>query len=432
MPAKKPQSYVHIDESLCNGCILCMKVCPTKAIRVKQNRARIEGICIDCGECVRVCPTNAIKAVTSVSDDFKDLPFSIVSASTCIYGQFGEDVMPNDVLLGLRKMGFRYVHDQAYTNEMFNVAVELYAKEKHQDPAASWPLISPVCPVVVQLIAHNFPSLLPHIPPLIPPREIVAREAKRRLSAKYGCEEDEIKVLHITPCPAKMLSIKEPLFQSRSYLDGTVGICDIYDTVRQNIQELEEDIVLHHSGGLGLGWGISGGEVAGVDLKSLAVSRLQEVEAYLERIEMGLLQDIDYVEFRICPEGCVGGLFSVADKYRAKTHIQRLVRMFGVEKRVKYGYVKRLYDKGWFFTDRQSAQDLAPPHRTESEISGSIERLNRVERILALLPQKECGACGAPDCRTFAEDVVDGRASLKECVFLEQDAERGLWAVDTE
>jgi len=40
-----------------------------------------------------------------------------------------------------------------------------------------------------------------------------------------------------------------------------------------------------------------------------------------------------------------------------------------------------------------------------------------VEEILRLLPRKECGACGSPDCRTFAEDVIDGKASLGSCVY---------------
>ena len=131
---------------------------------------------------------------------------------------------------------------------------------------------------------------------------------------------------------------------------------------------------------------------------------------------MGLLHDIDYVEFRSCPEGCIGGPLTVADKYQAKHHLQRLVPMFGVEKRVKYAYVKKLYEKGWFFTDKQANPlEQTSPHRSISE---GIERHKRVEKIMELLPGKECGICGSPDCRTFAEDVVDGKASLTSCFYL--------------
>ena len=69
----QPFHYVQIDPKLCNGCVLCMRACPTKAIRVRNGDvARIEGVCIDCAECVRVCPRGAVKAVTTDFDDLKD------------------------------------------------------------------------------------------------------------------------------------------------------------------------------------------------------------------------------------------------------------------------------------------------------------------------------------------------------------------------
>jgi len=413
--------YVQIDESLCNGCVLCMKVCPTKAIRVKEGKvARIEGVCIDCWECVRVCPKGAIKAIPSDTFDLTEKNNIIVSPSTVLYSQFGQDVLPNDVLLGLKRMGFGYIHDQSYTSEIFNLAIELYIKENREKPNSPLPFISPVCPVVVGLIAYRFPSLLRHIPPLVTPREIVAREGKARLSAKHGREPEEFKVLHITPCPSKMICLKESILQKRSFLDAAIGINSVYEELKNNIKDVEEDIVLHHSGGIGLSWGMSGGEISGLDLHCLAIPGLQETIHYLEKIEMGLLGDIDYVEFRACSEGCLGGPFTVMDKYQGKRNLQKLVRMFGVEKRIKYGYVKKLYEKGWFFTDKSQVpggEEL--PQLTSSEISRAIEKQNRIEEILRLLPRKECGACGCPDCSTFAEDVVDGKDSLQSCVFWE-------------
>ncbi len=415
--------YVQIDESRCTGCVLCMKACPTKAIRVKDGRvAKAQGVCIDCGECVRVCPQGAVKALSTEKLALDEKSINVVSASTVIYSQFGEGVLPNDILLAIKRMGFDYVHDQSYTNEMFNVAIELYIKEARKSPDSPWPLISPVCPVVTRLIDHRFPSLLKHIPPLVTPREIVAREAKRRLSGKYGCKQDDIRVVHITPCPAKMICIKEPFVQTRSFLDSAIGISHVYASVRKNLGEITEDEVLHHSSGVGLGWGMWGGEIAGLDMACLAVSGLQETIRYLEKIEMGLLRDMDYVEFRICTEGCLGGPYTVADKYLAKHHLQRLVRMFGVEKRVKYEYVRDLYRQGWFFTDKKL---VLPESRTSSEsISRRIERELKVEKIMERLPQKQCGLCGSPDCATFAEDVVDGRASLKDCVFMKQTVKK--------
>jgi len=420
----QPVRYIQIDEALCNGCVLCMKACPTKAIRVREGKARIEGVCIDCFECVRACPRGAVQAITSERIDLTEKSRIIVSPSTVVYSQFDETVLPNDVLLGLKRMGFGYIHDQSYTSEIFNLAVEMFIKENREKPDAPFPFISPVCPVVVSLIAYRFQSLLKHIPPLVTPREIVAREGKMRLSARHGCNPDQFKVLHITPCPSKMICMKESILQEHSYLDAAVGINSIYEELKNNIQDVEEDIVLHHSGGIGLSWGMSGGEVSGVDLNCLAVSGLRETIRYLEKIEIGLLSNIDYVEFRACTEGCLGGPFTVMDKYQGKRHLQKLVRMFGVEKRVKYGYVKKLYDKGWFFTDKTPSLEGQIAPLTSVDIVKGIERQNRIEEILKLLPRKECGACGCPDCLTFAEDVVDGKDSLQSCVFWQEQKKK--------
>ena len=420
----EPVRYVQINESLCNGCVLCMKACPTKAIRIREGKACIEGVCIDCCECIRVCPRGAIQAITSESLDLTEKDNVIVSPSTVLYSQFGEDILPNDVLLGLKRMGFGYIHDQSYTSEIFNLAVELYIKENRERPDAPLPFISPVCPVVVSLIAYKFQSLLSHIPPLVTPREIVAREGKLRLAARHECDAEAFKVVHITPCPSKMICMNESILQKHSYLDATVGINSIYDELKNNIQDVEEDIVLHHSGGIGLSWGMSGGEISGVDLNCLAVSGLQETIRYLEKIEIGLLGNIDYIEFRACTEGCLGGPFTVMDKYQGKRHIQKLVRMFGVERRVKYGYVKKLYDKGWFFTNKMPSLKRELTQLSPADIARGIERQNRIEEILRLLPRKECGACGCPDCVTFAEDVADGRNSIQSCLFCQDQKKR--------
>jgi len=93
-----------------------------------------------------------------------------------------------------------------------------------------------------------------------------------------------------------------------------------------------------------------------------------------------------------------------------------------VEKRVKYEYAKKLYEDGWFFPDRESAPlEEKAPRISASETSKGIERQNRVEEILRLLPRKECGACGSPDCRTFAEDVIDEKISLRSCLLAKSE-----------
>lgn len=46
----------------CPGCGKCTNrgVCPTGAIKIKNNKAIIGQECIDCGLCIPVCPINVI------------------------------------------------------------------------------------------------------------------------------------------------------------------------------------------------------------------------------------------------------------------------------------------------------------------------------------------------------------------------------------
>ncbi len=418
--AGRPVHSVEVDEALCNGCVLCMKACPMKAIRLREGVARIEGVCIDCMECARVCPQGAISGVSTAEADLRGRSEDVVCPSSVLYSQFGEDFLPNDVLLGLRKMGFRYPFDQSYTAEIYTFAMELLIQELRETDSPPFPLISAVCPAVVQIIACRFPTLLAHIPPLATPREIVTREAKRRLSSKHGCSPEGIEVLHVVPCPALM--IRET---SQANRDRAVGINTVYEDLKRAIQEIEEDRVLHYSGGVGLGWGISGGEIAGLKAKGIAVSGVHETIRYLERVEMGLLDHIEFLECRICREGCVGGPFAVSDRYQTKQLVQRYVRMFGEERRIKQNFVKKLYWEGWFRAERQVL-----PIRTEHiapTIAERIEQQKKVEAILAELPRKHCGMCGAPDCRTFAEDVVAGRARVHDCAQLRRLGRNGVF-----
>jgi len=413
----RASSYIQMDKGLCIGCVLCMRACPTKAIRVRDGKAtRVGDKCIDCGECIRVCPKGAIRAVTTWSGEAELSPYSVVGASPVLYAQFGNEAMPNDILIALRRI-FNYVYDQAYAHELYNAVTELYIKGNRGKGEAVLPLISPVCPVVNRLIAMRFPSLLKQVLPFMPPREFAAREMRKRFKQKKIFGDKEAAVYHVSPCAAKMISIQAPIFTEKSYLSGAVGINEIYDLVGKHLGEEDEDLVLHLSSGVGIGWGMSGGEIAGLDdVTALAVSGMQETIRYLEKIEMGLFRNIEYFEFRFCPEGCIGGPLTVADKYQAKGILQKFGHMFGQGKRVRRLQVQKAYQEGWFLRERKEIGKVKDEKRLP--IAEAIARQDRIESIFRKLPGKECGQCGSPDCRTFAEDVADGEVMPESCFLL--------------
>ncbi|KYH36062.1 MAG: 6-hydroxynicotinate reductase, partial [Candidatus Hecatellales archaeon B24] len=49
-----------VDEAKCTGCGICVRNCPSKAIRLKNGKARIGEACVACTLCARICPVEAV------------------------------------------------------------------------------------------------------------------------------------------------------------------------------------------------------------------------------------------------------------------------------------------------------------------------------------------------------------------------------------
>ncbi|HBX49299.1 MAG TPA: ferredoxin, partial [Clostridiaceae bacterium] len=48
----------------------------------------------------------------------------------------------------------------------------------------------------------------------------------------------------------------------------------------------------------------------------------------------------------------------------------------------------------------------------------AVKKMKYMNNIINSLPGNDCGQCGSPSCRAFAEDVVKGLSSLNECKFI--------------
>jgi iron only hydrogenase large subunit-like protein len=411
---------VKVDEKKCIGCVACMKICPTKAIRVRDKKARISyDRCIDCGGCLRVCPHNAMMPLTTQLSDLDRFKFKIALPSPVLYTQFGQDVMPNEVLAILKEIGFDHVYDEALVCEMISVATEEYLDENR----SLRPIISSICPVVVRLIQRVFPSLCQNILPIEPPREIAAKNLRAEVAKQHNLKADEVGIIHITPCSAKMVSINHPESMAKSHLDGAISIREVYNKIMMKLKRETGIFAMQTQtriSGIGIGWAIEGGEIRGLKYtNTVSVSGLLDTIHILEDVESGRLKNIEYLECLICPDGCVGGPLTVENRFVAKSNALRLMRHFGGKKRVDSSLVKKLYKENFFSFKWAVEPKSFPPLDKDRNIA--IQKLKTKEELIKRFPGTDCGVCGAPDCSTLAEDVVRGEAKLEDCIYIRKE-----------
>ena len=401
---------VYLDEKKCSGCTACLKHCPTEAIRIRDGHASIDpDRCIDCGECIRVCPHNAKKAVCeklSAMDKFK---WKIALPAPSLYGQFDnlEDV--DYVLDGLIKIGFDDVFEVSAAAELVSAYTRLYLKTE----GVKKPAISSACPVVIRLIGLRFPSLTDNIIHMLPPMEIAAMLARKRARREHPeLSDEEIGVCFISPCPAKVSYVKNGFAGYKSQVDTVVSINDIYFQLIAKMQPKADIKSLSNSGMIGIGWASTGGEATAIFNESyLAADGIENVIRVLDQVENGNIPPLEFIELNACSGGCVGGVMTMQNPFIAKARLQTLRRYLPVSQNFlskEESYIPESY----IFNEIPTYHPIS---RLSDSMAESMRMMADIQKLRDTLPGIDCGACGAPNCRAFAEDSVRNKSCGAKC-----------------
>jgi len=405
---------VTLDASKCKGCTTCIKHCPTEAIRVKNMRAVIENArCIDCGECIRVCQSKAKKATSDKFEDFAAYKYKIALPAPALYGQF-EGASDLDLLLSaLVECGFDDVFEVSRAAEIVSEYTRKYM-ERNDDKEK--PFISSACPVIVRLISIRYPLLVENVMPIMAPIEVAARIARKEaLAAHPELCDDDIAVLFISPCPAKVSYVKNPIGVEKSAVTGVLSIGEFYFKMLSAMKKIDEPKIQAKSGIIGISWAGAGGEASALfNEKYLAADGIENVIKVLDEIDNGNIRNIDFVELNACNGGCVGGVLNIENPYIAKARLQTMRRYLPVSLN-RVGDC-RLDNYEWIEPLKANNVSTLATDRHEA-----MRKMREIVTITEGLPGIDCGSCGAPSCRVFAEDIVRGKAKPEDCVFLLRD-----------
>jgi hypothetical protein len=358
-----------------------------------------------------VCPNNAIKVKQDPFNQLDDYLVRVAIIPAVFFAQFPDTITPGEILGALYAIGFTHIY-------LAETGVDILNVLKAEEQAPELPLISNFCPAVQRLIQIRFPLLVDNLSRLRPPAQVTAIFARSELSAV----SPSLGIFYFTPCAAKIAQFNTEGSEENRLFDGIINIDTAYNLVstylakQDQVQEgsLTFAMCTKHA----LLWSLVKGQIPSHEGRTLAVDEMHNVIEFLEILEEEAQTSLQFLELDACAEGCVGGILTVRNRFlaseRLKYYSQQLPDVLDEV------LTKRIRDQRKAF---QNDLRLPPFEATmtmglDTDRSRALYKLQKVTDILKVLPGIDCGLCGCPTCKSLAEDIARGQASLKQCVVL--------------
>ena len=416
-----PTKYYHsvqLNREKCQGCVSCVKLCPTEAIRVRNGKAEIlADRCIDCGACASGCPYHAFSVKTDTLEGLSKFVYNIVLPAPSLYSQFPANVPLEDIWQGLHNLGFDEIFDVSLASEYVAKEIETYLKNY---TGGRKPLISSTCPAVMRLIQVKFPELIKQVMPVLAPVEAAAIYVKREAAARRQLPTELIGVWFISPCPSKETNIRQSVDVQHTELTGSFSLSEVYGLLLKNMGGSHE-LNVRTGSSYGLGWGTYGGELVSAGISNgLSIHGIDNVYDILEQISMNKMPQLDYVECNACQGGCIGGLLAAENKFVAESNLRQRIRQLRQQEPAdRQETMARTMVLQDFPASAAYRKKLVPRPmmQLDDDIMEAMKKFEQMEEVLCSLPGLDCGACGAPSCQGLAEDIVQGKAHEIDCIF---------------
>jgi iron only hydrogenase large subunit-like protein/uncharacterized Fe-S cluster-containing protein len=398
---------INFSKANCRSCYKCLRSCPVKAIRIKNDQAKIvEERCVACGQCLVVCPQNARRIK---SDSYK-IKNAILSGKTTIAivapsfaGAFSLE-SPGQLVASLKKLGFKRVEEVALGAQIVtNLYKEYISKGEKRN------YITTSCPSVNYLIQTYHPALLDSLIPVDSP--MIAHG--KLLKNTY----DNCFVTFIGPCTAKKFESMDQ--DNIGIIDAVLTFDELHKLLEErniNLSELQP-INFDENGTLtGRLFPVPGKlssefENAGLSsYENITVDGMERCLQLFNAMENGGLDNV-IVEALACKGGCINGPAMPKDEvdfFTRKRRINRYIKEnFHETNTTGFDSIKNIN-----FSKEFKDRSLQPSIIEEEKITEVLRKLGKYTSSDEL----NCGVCGYNTCREKAQAVLEGMAEVNMCI----------------
>lgn len=402
--SSEQQNTVYTVTANCQDCYRCVRVCPVKAISVRNGQACIEDdLCIKCGTCVRECPQHAktirssLYAVKELLASGGNVAVSVAPSFAAVFDGWRAKKLP----AALRRLGFAYVSETAE-------GALLVTEEtlKHTGEGS----ICTACPAVVNFIEKYRPEYVDRLIPVVSPMTAHGHLLKKRLGEDWS-------VVFIGPCAAKKLEAQRP--ENAGAVDAVLTFTELLGWLEDEKLDLAgcEDSLFDSHGALQHArlFPLQGGLLktgnVGCDGTNADIVHVSGPVDVINLLNIAADSwSFKIVEPLFCMGGCINGPGISSDKniflrkqdviaYAAGTAAEPAAedidRTVGAETSYQRNRVSLMTED----VDEARIQEVL-------ETQGKLEPEN----------QLNCGACGYESCRDNAIAVAKGMAEPEMCI----------------
>lgn len=359
--------------------------------------------CINCGKCVKSCPQNA-KIVVDHKINLLDILDNNKNVIACLAPSFPASFYPfsyKKVLGGLKKLGFSQVWEVAVGAEELSKQIDEFLK-KNNDKT----YISSSCPAFVAMVEKHYPELIGHLLPFVSPMIATAKIIREKF------KKEDIKLVFIGPCIAKMAEVLEPQFEN------IIDIAITFDKIKQIFVETEIDLAQVEECNFD-GFSSKNGRLFPLPVGLLnnltTIEKFNKNQYISIHNEKECIQMLDYiskgkmsaklVDVLMC-NGCIEGPKMDSDlNYYEKMNI---IYDFNDSKPIEEMNLNIDVDMKRNYINRRTIL----PYPSEDEIQKVLNLTDKFTKEDEL----NCDACGYGTCRNKAIAVLQGIAEVDMCL----------------